>query len=226
MISKGFVASDTDWDETISVEQAKKAAEGWTAYLDESLREMKTDHVDAYYYMGQNNVSVIKSEEIYKAFETAKAKGKVSYLGISTHQNAANVLDAAADTGWFDLAMIAITPGGWYDWEDKSILPGSPSLKELQPVLNKAKEAGIGLVGMKAGRFIAGRAWLGWGNPDAFDQYYDEKLLKAKLSAFQRSYAFVLENGLDVVNADMQNLLHLKENFVAAATSSDYFDVA
>ena len=226
LISKGFVASDTDWDETISVEQAKKAAEGWTAYLDESLREMKTDHVDAYYYMGQNNVSVIQSEEIYKAFETAKAKGKVSYLGISTHQNAANVLDAAADTGWFDLAMIAITPGGWYDWEDKSILPGSPSLKELQPVLNKAKEAGIGLVGMKAGRFIAGRAWLGWGNPDAFDQYYDEKLLKAKLSAFQRSYAFVLENGLDVVNADMQNLLHLKENFVAAATSSDYFNVA
>ena len=65
--------------------------------------------------------------------------------------------------------MIAITPGGWYDWEDKSILPGSPSLKGLQPVLDKAKEAGIGLVGMKAGRFIAGRDWLGWGNPDAFD---------------------------------------------------------
>ena len=60
---------------------------------------------------------------------------------------------------------------------------------ELQPVLEKAKKAGIGLVGMKAGRFIAGRAWLGWGNPDAFDKYYDEKLLKAKLSAFQRSCA-------------------------------------
>ena len=140
LISKGFVASDIDWDETITVEQAKKAAKGWTAYLDESLREMKIDHVDAYYYMGQNNVSIIKSEEIYKAFEDAKAQGKVSYLGISTHQNAANVLDAAADTGWFDLAMIAITPGGWYDWEDKSILPGSPSLKELQPVLEKLRK--------------------------------------------------------------------------------------
>ena len=41
---------------------------------------MKIDHVDAYYYMGQNNVSIIKSEEIYKAFEDAKAQGKVSYL--------------------------------------------------------------------------------------------------------------------------------------------------
>ena len=138
--SKGFVASDTDWDETITVEQAKKAAKVWTGYLDESLREMKIDHVDAYYYMGQNNVSVIKSEEIYKAFEEAKAQGKVSYLGVSTHQNAANVLDAAADTGWFDLAMIAITPGGWYDWEDKSILSGSPSLKVLQPVLKRLRK--------------------------------------------------------------------------------------
>jgi len=226
LISKAFVPVDIDWNETITTDQAKAAAKGWTAYLDESLREMKIDHVDAYYYMGQNNVSVINNEEIHKAFETAKAQGKVSYLGVSTHQNAANVLEAAADTGWFDLAMIAITPGGWYDWQDKAILPDSPPLKDLQPILTKAKQAGMGLVGMKAGRFIAGRAWLGWGNPDAFDKYYNENLLKAKLSAFQRSYAFVLENGLDVVNADMQNLLHLKENFVAAATSSDYFNVA
>ena len=29
-----------------------------------------------------------------------------------------------------------------------------------------------------------------------------------------------------VVNADMQSMLHLKENFVAAATSADYFDIA
>jgi hypothetical protein len=226
LISKAFVPVDIDWNETITTDQAKAAAKGWTAYLDESLREMKIDHVDAYYYMGQNNVSVINNEEIHRAFETAKAQGKVSYLGVSTHQNAANVLEAAADTGWFDLAMIAITPGGWYDWQDKAILPDSPPLKDLQPILTKAKQAGMGLVGMKAGRFIAGRAWLGWGNPDAFDKYYNENLLKAKLSAFQRSYAFVLENGLDVVNADMQNLLHLKENFVAAATSSDYFNVA
>ena len=226
LISKAFVPVDIEWDATITADQARAAAKGWTDYLDESLQTMNIDHVDAYYYMGQNNVSIINNEEIHRAFETAKAQGKVSYLGVSTHQNAANVLEAAADSGWFDLAMIAITPGGWYDWQDKAILSGSPPLKDLQPILNKAKQAGMGLVGMKAGRFIAGRAWLGWGNPDAFDKYYDENLLKAKLSAFQRSYAFVLENGLDVVNADMQNLLHLKENFVAAATSSEYFDVA
>jgi hypothetical protein len=75
---------------------------------------------------------------------------------------------------------------------------------------------------MKAGRFLAGRRFLGWGNPDAFNEYYDESLLKAQLSEFQRSYAFVLEHGMDVVNADMQNFVHLKENFIAAATSGQH----
>ena len=218
--------ADIDWNETLSVEQAKAAAKGWSAFLDESLQEMGIDHVDAYYQMAANNVSVVTNEELYRAFEAAKAAGKVSYLGLSTHQNAANVLAAATKTGWFDLAMIAITPGGWYDWQDKSILEGSPRMTAIQPLLDEAREAGMGLVGMKAGRFLAGRRWLGWGNPDAFDEYYDDTLLKAKLSEFQKSYAYVLEHGLDVVNADMQSMLHLRENFVAAATSADYFNIA
>lgn len=226
LISKAYVPADIDWDETLTPAQAKSAAKGWTAYLDESLREMGVEHVDAYYQMAANNVSVVGNEELYRAFETAKAAGKVSYLGLSTHQNAENVLKTAIDTGWFDLAMIAITPGGWYDWEDKSVLPESPPMAKLTPLLDRARAAGIGLVGMKAGRFLAGRSFLGWGNPDAFDKHYTDKLMQAKLSEFQRSYAYVLEHGLDVVNADMQSMLHLKENFVAAATSADYFDVA
>ncbi len=226
LISKAYVPADIEWDETLTTAQAKQAAAGWSAYLDESLREMQIDHVDAYYQMAANNVSVVGNEELYRAFEDAKAAGKVSYLGLSTHQNAANVLQTAIDTGWFDLAMIAITPGGWYDWEDKSILEDSPRMTDLRPLLDSAREAGIGLVGMKAGRFLAGRRWLGWGNPEAFDEFYEQSLMQAKLSEFQRSYAYVLEHGLDVVNADMQTMLHLKENFVAAATSADYFDIA
>jgi len=33
----------------------------------------------------------------------------------------------------------------------------------------------------------------------------------------------VLENGLDVVNADMQNFKHFEENVVAARESHTYF---
>ena len=74
----------------------------------------------------------------------------------------------------------------------------------------------VGLIGMKAGRFLAGRRFLGWGNPGAFDEHYDKELLTAKLTAFQRSYAYVLAHGLDAVNADMQTWQHFRENHLAA----------
>ena len=133
------------------------------------------------------------------------------------------MLETAVETGWYDLAMIAITPAGWYDWEEKSILQDSVPMAGLQPVLDRARESGMGLIGMKAGRHLAGRRIFGWERPDAFDEFYDEKLLTSKLSPFQRSYAFVLAHGLDAVNADMKSQAHLYENFVAAATSSEYF---
>ncbi len=191
--------------------------------MDDSLRELQVDHVDAYYVMASHNPAIVRSDEVLGAFDAAKEAGKVSHLGLSTHQNAASVLDAAIETGAFSLATIAITPAGWYDWADKSILTGTAPMKGLTPQLARAREAGIGLIGMKAGRFLAGRKFLGWGKRDAFDEYYDEKLLVSDLSAFQRSYAFVLEHGVDAVNADMQSFAHLRENFVAAATSARYF---
>jgi hypothetical protein len=226
LISKAIAPGELGPDDPVSVPQAREAASGWSALLDESLSELGVDHVDAYYLMASNNPRLIASDEIHTAFERARSAGKVSYLGLSTHQNAQQVLEAAIGTGRFDLAMVAITPAGWYDWETREVLPGSPPMKDLQPLLGRARDAGMGLIGMKAGRFLAGRRFLGWGNPEAFDGHYADQLLRARLSEFQRSYAFVLEHGLDAVNADMQSLAHLKENFVAAATSSRYFNTA
>jgi len=223
LISKAFVPLEVEPDQRVTSAQARSGAAGWLASLDNSLRELGVDHVDAYYLMGSNNPSIVGSDEIQRAFQQARQAGKVRFLGLSTHQNAQNVLETAIRSGGFDLAMIAITPGGWYDWADKKLLEGSPPLAELQPLLARARAAGIALVGMKAGRYIAGRRFLGWGNPGAFDAFYGEKLLGAKLSPHQRSYAYVLEHGLDVVNADMQSLEHLRENVFAAATSSQYF---
>lgn len=226
LISKAIVPGDFAPDDPVSTSQAREAARDWSALLDESLSELGVDHVDAYYLMGSNNPQLIASDELFEAFQRARAAGKVSFLGLSTHQNAQRVLETAIQTGRFDLAMIAITPGGWYDWETREVLPGSPPMTDIQPLLARARESGIGLIGMKAGRYLAGRRFLGWGNPDAFDKHYGPTLLDAKLSPFQRSYAFVLEHGLDAVNADMQTLAHLKENFVAAATSARFTDTA
>ena len=221
LISKGTVPVEAA--EEVTTEVAERAARAWTLLLDESLRELQTEHVDAYYQMAANNPALVRAEEMYRAFEAAKEAGKVTYLGVSTHENAQQVLEAAIETGWYDLAMIAVTPAGWYDWNKRQILDGSEDMLHLAPLLASAREAGIGLVGMKVGRLLAGRWWAGGGNGKAFDGHYDDSLLASDLSDFQRSYAYVLAHGMDVVNADIQDYAILKENFIAAATAERYF---
>jgi aryl-alcohol dehydrogenase-like predicted oxidoreductase len=224
LISKAPADLDVEPDERVTLPQAKKAADSWAERLDASLEELGVDHVDAYYLMASDNPSLIESDEVYAVFERARQAGKVTHLGLSTHRNAEKVLLAAAGTGRYDLAMIAITPGGWYDWESKRVLEGSKPMTGLQPTLEKVRESGMGLIGMKAARHMAGLPILGWWKvPDAFDEYYGERLLSAPLSPFQRSYAYVLAHGLDVVNADMQTLAHLQENVIATTTSPTYF---
>ena len=210
-------------EDRVTLEQAKAAANSWTKLLNQSLKDLQTEYIDAYYLMAVNNPAIISSEEIYKAFLDAKTAGKVGYFGLSTHKNAKNVLEAASKTGWYDLAMIGITPAGWYDWTTKEIEKDAPSLMATQALLKQARDAGIGLIGMKTVRLMAPMQALGKDDVSAFDKFYDKKLLESPLNPFQRAYAYVLENGLDVVNADMQNFAHLEENIVAAATSPTYF---
>ena len=42
----------------------------------------------------------------------AGGQGHALHLGLSTHRNAEKVLLAVIETGWYNLAMITITPGG------------------------------------------------------------------------------------------------------------------
>lgn len=221
LISKSMTFVDLDANAELTSAVAEKSARNWLKILDESLSQLRVDQVDAYYMMAANNPALVTSDEFYRAFEKAKAAGKTRFLGLSTHENAAAVLTAAADSGRYDLAMIAVTPAGWYDWNNKGLLKNTPTLAELAPVLEHARKAGIGLIGMKAARALAGRSWFGSGDTSRFNEHYSDKLLNAPYSDFQRSYAYVLEHGLDAVNADIQGYQILRENFVAAATSGE-----
>lgn len=225
---KVWVASKADVsysgsEDPITVQEAKNVSQMWTKAVETSLKDLNTDYIDAYYVQMVNNPTLVRSEEIYNAFLRAKAAGKVQYFGLSTHTNVQRVLEAAIETGWYDVAMIAITPAGWYDFDIRNMVLDTPTLVELAPLLKRAREAGIGLIGMKAARHMAPFAAFGRGDITAFDEFYDEKFMASPLSPFQRSYVYVLEHGIDVVNADMQNFKHLEENIVAASTSHIYF---
>ncbi len=222
--SKAILApARIEHDAEVTREQAVAAAQYWTRLVDGSLRDLETEYIDAYYLMGVEHPTLVRSEEMYQAFLDARSAGKVGYFGLSAHKNTAAVLEAAIETGWYDAAMIGITPMGWYDWISREIEQDTPSLVELQPLLARARDAGIGLIGMKTARYLAPMGSAGKGDPIAFDHIYDETFKASPFSPFQRSIAYVLEHGLDVVNADMQNFAHFEENVVAASTSQDYF---
>jgi predicted aldo/keto reductase-like oxidoreductase len=211
-------------EDPVNVEQAKEAAKFWTKLLNASLKDLQTEYVDAYYLMAVENPVLIASEEIYNAFLQAKSAGKVGFFGLSTHKNAKQILEAAIKTNWYDLIMVGITPAGFYDWTTKELEKGTSSLVELQPLLEKARKTGIGLIGMKAVRFLAPMKSAGKGDPSAFDFVYNKNFKTSSLNPYQRAYVYVLEHGLDVVNADMQNFKHLEENIIAATTSHTFFD--
>jgi aryl-alcohol dehydrogenase-like predicted oxidoreductase len=217
VISKAPAPVRAKQGQGISVEQAQGAAKSWSRLLDGSLKDLRTERIDAYYLMAVNNPDLALSEEIQRAFERARSAGKVDYFGISVHSNTEAVLKAAVRAGCYDLLMIAITPAGWYDWDAKDLVEGTPTLRELRPVLEQAHKAGIGLVGMKTVRHIAPKAALGRGDPTAFDAVYDAETLSQPLNPYQRAYRYVLDHGLDVVNADMQNFKHLEENLAVVA---------
>ncbi len=220
LISKSFLNAGRD--EEPNVERAKEIASQWRSDMETSLKELGQDHVDAYYVMDAKSPVLVKNEELYQEFERAKKDGKVSYFGLSTHDNAQEVLLAAAETGWYDLAMVAITPAGWYDYNTRQVVEDSPPMVELRNVFDKAKDAGIALVGMKVARHMAGAMFGGRAARQAYDGFYNEKMQNAEFSPFQKAYAFVLEHGMDVVNADIQNFDILEENFIAASTSGEY----
>jgi len=207
----------------LTVAQGKEVAQYWTGLLENSLKDLDTDYVDAYYLMAVGEPAIVRSEEVYQAFLDAKQAGKVGHFGVSTHKQAQQVLEAMIETGWYDLAMVAITPAGWYDWDSKSILTGTASMRDLRPVLDRARDAGIGLVGMKAARFMASPGAGGKNDVTAFDGFYDQRVLDAPLTPFQRSYAYVLSNGMDVVNSDMQNFEHFEANLSAVKEAPRYF---
>ena len=222
VVSKAPVPIRTKLDEDVTTQQAKQASSYWTKLLNDSLKDLQTDYIDAYYLMAVSHPGLIRSDEMYQEFLKAKEAGKVGHWGISTHTNAQKVLEAAIESGWYDVAMIGITPAGWYDFNIRQFVKDTPTLIGLEPVLKRARESGMGLIGMKTTRHLSFVEMSDKGSLDIFDHLYAPVFQKSPLNPFQRAYAYALENGMDVVISDMQNFRHLEENILAASSAHQY----
>ncbi len=114
----------------------KDAPEKFHELLEISLKRLQMDYVDILYLHGMDDPDLLYRNEIMELMKTAKEQGKIKHAGFSTHRNMAEVIAAAAERGFYEVILTT------YNFR----LAGD---EKMTNALQKAHDAGIGLVGMK-----------------------------------------------------------------------------
>jgi len=162
-----------------------------------SLKRMNTDYIDLYFGLQQCSNPAWLTDELRKWAESAKKRKLIRHFGITTHQNLAIVLAAAAKMPWIDVIMI---PYNFYLAQDA----------ELQAAVDVCYKADIGLIAMKT---------LGMGQRISTDA--DKKLvnhfLQRGFTEAQAKIKLVLEDKrFSSACVGMKNVSVLNSNVAAA----------
>ena len=110
--------------------------EAYTKKIDTSLKNLGLDHVDIFYHHGIWVRDTVLYEPVLKALEKAKKAGKIRAIGITTHRNEPEVIQAAIDSKVYDVVLTA------YNFQQKHAT-------EVKKAIAQAAEAGLGIVAMK-----------------------------------------------------------------------------
>lgn len=103
---------------------------------EESLKRFGIDYVDFFLFPFAGKREMVLNEGVLKALEQLKKQGKTRFVGIASHSDTEEALNAAADSGIYELAMIAYN----YKTTDK---------ESLNTSMERAIKAGLGIVAMK-----------------------------------------------------------------------------
>jgi len=129
--SSGIFSKDTD------IGRFEKEFEG-------SLKRMDTDYVDFFYLPFAAKKESVMFEPLMKSMEKIKKAGKARFLGVASHSFVPEAVRAAADSGFYDVAMLA------YNFQIKDI-------EERKKAVAYAANKGMGIVAMKT---ITGESWM------------------------------------------------------------------
>jgi predicted aldo/keto reductase-like oxidoreductase len=104
--------------------------------IDECLNRLQMNHVDILYVHVVDTAEFAMNEVVHETMEELRKSGRTRLIGLSTHKNMSDVIDAVTESGWYDVVLTAInlTMG-----DDKKML-GS---------IEKAAAKGVGIIAMK-----------------------------------------------------------------------------
>jgi len=165
--------------------------------LQTSLKRMKTNYIDLYYGYHQCPNPAFLTNELKEWAESAKKRKLIRHFGISTHQNMADVLAAAAKLDWIEVVMTIYNFRLMQD-------------KKLNAAIDACHKAGKGIMAIKT---------LGMGQKITTDE--DKKLtahfLQRGFTKEQAKIKAVLQDKrFTAVCVGMKNIRELTTNVAAA----------
>jgi uncharacterized protein len=110
--------------------------EAFLKSLEVSLKRLGLEYVDILYQGEIARREGALHEPILKAMEKAKKEGKAKFLGISTHKNEPEVIQASIDSQLYDVVLTS------YNFRQKHYI-------EVRQAIAKAAQAGLGVIAMK-----------------------------------------------------------------------------
>ncbi len=170
--------------------------------LNGSLQRVGTDHFDL--LMCPHGVNVpdeMDSPMIYEAFNELKKQGKIRFLGVTSHNDAAGTLRKAAQLGYYDAVQMAynVINAGYVD---HAIL--------------EASAKNVGMIGMKTAHAVATHHKA----LQPIPQWRIDKInreIPGDMKAPLKGYLWVLQNPhISAVNSNLWDETFVRENLALA----------
>ncbi len=170
--------------------------------IEGSLQRTKTDYFDlAMCPHGANCPEEVNIPEVFEAFDELKRQGKVRYLGVSSHNDPAGVLNAAVASEKYDGAMVA------YNFLNDGFLDGA---------IRRAYDAKVGVIGMKVAMSVATQHEQLKPLP-AWREEKLNKIVPGDLKAPLKAYLWALQNPrISAVISNLWDENYVKENLSVA----------
>ena len=112
------------------------AAQKFLEKFETSMKRLKMDYVDILYVHALSSAEEVNYKPILDVMLRLKSEGRAKYLGVSTHSNEPEVIDAMVENGNYDVVLTS------YNFSQKH-------LDKLNPSIERAAKAGLGVVAMK-----------------------------------------------------------------------------
>jgi predicted aldo/keto reductase-like oxidoreductase len=170
-----------------------------------SLKRLQTDHVDLILLHGVDSRKAVLNENFMKALSDAQKKGITRFIGVSTHENHAEVMDAAVESKLWQAVLVG------YNYMSP------PSVKAA---IARTRKAGLGIIGMKN---LLNPIDLSTWNWEKIKDIRKDK--QSKITPTQALFKWVLDDpNVDTIVPGVTSFEQLAEDVALMGMKMSFFD--